>query len=51
MKCDDCVNHEECKTESKTSPWLNHIMWIIGFWENAEKRCRKFKAKADGGSR
>ena len=50
MKCDDCVNHEDCETESKTNLHKREIMWIIGFWSNAEKRCVEFKA-TDGDKR
>ena len=50
VTCKDCVNHDDCERESKTSPCKAHTMWIIDFWENAEKRCRKFKP-TDGESR
>ena len=47
MTCNDCANHDECEQESKASPFLSHKMWMIGFWENAEKRCPRYDGKKE----
>ena len=39
MTCKQCVNLDECKQDPKK----HHKMLMIDFWENAEKRCGKFK--------
>lgn len=47
--CKDCLHLEDCETESKTSPWLAHIAWLHDFWDNAEKRCRRFLKRSEDG--
>lgn len=47
--CKDCQNRDECEKESKTSPWLAHIAWLHDFWDNAEKRCKKFLKRSEDG--
>ena len=45
MTCKDCANYTECANISQTNADHAHKMWMIDFWENAEKRCVMFKEK------
>ena len=39
MTCKQCENYDECDH----NPRMKHTMWMIDFWENAEKRCKRFE--------
>lgn len=49
MTCENCVNHEWSKTESETNENRERKMYQIGFWENAEQSCQRFKKNGGEG--
>lgn len=45
MTCKDCLHVAECESIAMADFDHAHKMWMYGFWENAEERCTKYKAK------
>lgn len=45
MTCKDCVHSKECESVAMADFDHSHKMWMIDFWENAEKRCAMFTEK------
>lgn len=45
MTCKDCANFVDCESIAMADFDHSHKMWMIDFWENAEKRCAMFTEK------
>lgn len=43
MTCKQCAHFAECVKRAEIDPNHAHKLWTIEFWENAEKRCKKFE--------